>query len=350
MTLRSLLFLAAAATGVGLARGQTTQQDRVQPTNGAPATQSPSGASSGQQAGQRSANQNGAIGVRFDTAVQGQTGLRVASVDLDGPAAQAGLQAKDRILSADGRVFSQPRHLEAYLSAQAGRPVPLVIDRNGRQSTIDVMPVLIPGEHAWLGVLLEEEEQNAPNASGGQDAAKGQGGPNAPHAQNAPSRNGAEITQVAPGGPAARAGLRPGDVIIQFNGHKVDDAAELVADIREMKPQTKAELTVLRDNQEQKIQVTLGSRSEEYAEGPFGQAQFGPGQFPGHFPPGQFPPRQFPQGRSGPFAGGREFGNPGALLQLHQQLMDQNQRIEQELRQLRGEIKQLREQLQKKQP
>jgi hypothetical protein len=124
-------------------------------------------------------------------------------------------------------------------------------------------------------------------------------------------------------------------VILQINGQKVDDAAELVADIHEMKPQTKAELTISRDNQEQKIPVTLGNRNEEFAEGQMPPGQFGPnrGQF------GQFPPR-FPQG----FAG-QNFGHP---QQSHQQLIEQNQRIEQELRQLREEIKQLREQLQKK--
>jgi hypothetical protein len=110
-----------------------------------------------------------------------------------------------------------------------------------------------------------------------------------------------------------------------------------------MKPQTKTEFTILRNNQEQKIPVTVGNRNEEYAEGQgqpgqgqYGQGQFGPGQFGAPFQ-GQVPPRQF--------AGGQEFGN-GA--QMHQQMMEQNQRIEQELRQLREEVKQLREQMQKK--
>ena len=80
-----------------------------------------------------------------------------------------------------------------------------------------------------------------------------------------------------------------------------------VALIHEMKPQTKAEFEVMRDNQPQKIPVTIGSRASEYGEG-----QFGPGQ-----------------GQVGP--------DPNAL-----------QRIEDEMHQLRDEIRQLREQLQKK--
>ncbi len=148
-------------------------------------------------------------------------------------------------------------------------------------------------------------------------------------------------------------------MITQINGQKVDDAAELVALIHEMKPQAKADLEVMRENKSIKVPVTLGSRNQEYTAqfgpGQSGQNQFGPGQFgPGQGPPQygpQYAPQQFPQG-PGQWQGGPWQGAQGQAgfngNDMTQQLTQQNQRIADELKQLREEIKQLREQLQKK--
>ena len=145
-------------------------------------------------------------------------------------------------------------------------------------------------------------------------------------------------------------------MIVQVNGQRVDDAAELVAAVHEMKPQTQADLQVLRDNKEIKIPITLGSRNQELAQ--FGgQGQFGPGQFgPGQGGPGQFGPNQFGPGQPwqgpGQFPGPRTWqGQEGAAAygpNDFQRIIQQNQQIQDELKQLREEIKRLREQNQKK--
>ena len=49
---------------------------------------------------------------------------------------------------------------------------------------------------------------------------------------------GALLATVAAGGPAARAGLQPGDVIVEFNGRPVGDNGELVAMVVATKPGT----------------------------------------------------------------------------------------------------------------
>lgn len=275
------------------------------------------------------------LGIQFETQSSSGRGLEIATVAPNSAAAQAGLRAHDRLISIDGRPFKHHRHAKAYLTAQTGRPVPLIIERDGRQYMIQYVAGQPEGDSGWLGILLYGENEMAPNGhsqptaqpsspDGGQNAQNAQNPPgNGPTsgAQNAPGQPGARVAQIYPGSPAARAGLQPGDLVTQINGQKIDDPAELIALVHEMKPQAQAEFEVTRENQPQKISVTIGSRASEFAESQFGpgQGQAGPGQ--GQYGQGQ--------GQAGP--------DPNAL-----------QRIEEEMRQLRDEIRQLREQLQKK--
>ncbi|MEH3148046.1 MAG: Do family serine endopeptidase [Methylobacterium frigidaeris] len=59
--------------------------------------------------------------------------------------------------------------------------------------------------------------------------------------------------------PAAKAGLKSGDVIQQVNGEPVGDARELSRRIASLKPGTKVELTYLRGGKTDTAQVTLGT-------------------------------------------------------------------------------------------
>jgi putative serine protease PepD len=74
------------------------------------------------------------------------------------------------------------------------------------------------------------------------------------------SENGAHVAQVRGGGPAADAGLRAGDVIMQVNGEKVDSSDELRAAINAHKPGDKVSITYTRNGQSHTAEVTLASR------------------------------------------------------------------------------------------
>jgi serine protease Do len=92
-----------------------------------------------------------------------------------------------------------------------------------------------------------------------------------------PANQGAIISDVAPNSPAAKAGLRRGDVITQLDGQPVTGANDLKLKVGEMKPGSAAHFKILRDGKPQDVTVTLG---EEPKTGQQAQAAPG-GQQPG---------------------------------------------------------------------
>jgi serine protease Do len=75
---------------------------------------------------------------------------------------------------------------------------------------------------------------------------------------------GAIITQVEPGSPGSRAGLKTGDVVTEVNGKTVTDAGQMQVMVGQTPPDTKISLTVIRNGKQTTIPVTLeemGGRS-----------------------------------------------------------------------------------------
>ena len=73
--------------------------------------------------------------------------------------------------------------------------------------------------------------------------------------------NGALVASVEKGSPAETAGIRPGDVIIGFNGREVDSSTELPALVGAAKPGAKAKVEIWRNGGKQEIEVTVGELS-----------------------------------------------------------------------------------------
>jgi serine protease Do len=69
--------------------------------------------------------------------------------------------------------------------------------------------------------------------------------------------SGALITQVASGSPADKAGLKEGDVIVDFDGKKIEGAQDIIKAINAAKIGDKVEITYWRGNSKRTIQVTL---------------------------------------------------------------------------------------------
>jgi len=79
---------------------------------------------------------------------------------------------------------------------------------------------------------------------------------------------GAKITEqgasgsdaVTPNGPAAKAGLKPGDVITKLDDRVIDSGPTLIGEIWTHKPGDTVKLTYTRDGKQQTAEVTLGQR------------------------------------------------------------------------------------------
>ncbi|HET6183993.1 MAG TPA: trypsin-like peptidase domain-containing protein [Acetobacteraceae bacterium] len=95
----------------------------------------------------------------------------------------------------------------------------------------------------WLGVSVENAERSS-------DA----------------TPKGVLVAGVERGSPAARAGLRPGDVVVAVNGEAVNTSLGLVRDIAERAPGQSVTLEILRDGRTLSIRVVVGQRPAEMSE------------------------------------------------------------------------------------
>ncbi len=73
---------------------------------------------------------------------------------------------------------------------------------------------------------------------------------------------GALISDVSPSGPADKAGLRRGDIILELNGTSVTGPDDLSLRTSEMPPGSVAHLQVFRNGQKKEIDITLGTLPE----------------------------------------------------------------------------------------
>ena len=173
-------------------------------------------------------------------------GALVGSVVKDGPAAKAGLEAGDVILKLDGKDIGRSTDLPPMVAqVMPGSTVTLELWRNGKAKTVT----------ATIGTM----EERATVASARDSAAQGKLGvavrPLTSEERRATDlASGVVVEDVA--GAAARAGLRPGDVIVSFNNTPVKSPEHL----RELlgKAGKTAALLVQRDADRIFIPVNLG--------------------------------------------------------------------------------------------
>ena len=90
-------------------------------------------------------------------------------------------------------------------------------------------------------------------------------------------KNGVLVQQVQPGGPADKAGIKPGDIITSIDGRNIKDGDDLVNDIASRHPGSGIRLGFLRDGKPSDADVTVGDRDKVFANAGGPQAPTAPG-------------------------------------------------------------------------
>jgi serine protease Do len=81
------------------------------------------------------------------------------------------------------------------------------------------------------------------------------------------STQGALVGDVVAGGPADKAGVKRGDVIVQMNGQDVANSLQLRNQVAHAKPGTSATFTLMRDGKQMDVKILLAERPKELRAG-----------------------------------------------------------------------------------
>ena len=99
----------------------------------------------------------------------------------------------------------------------------------------------------WLGVVIQELNEDLAKSFGLEKP------------------EGALVTEVAENSPAEKAGLKPGDIIVEYNGKPVKNVAELRTMVALTPPGTKVKLVVVRKGKRKTLEVTIGNQPQSLA-------------------------------------------------------------------------------------
>ncbi len=80
---------------------------------------------------------------------------------------------------------------------------------------------------------------------------------------------GALVHSVMPGSPASQAGIQPGDVIVEFNGHSIETSRNLPTQVARTRSGEQVEIVVYRSGQRRELQSTITAQPQPQPQGGF---------------------------------------------------------------------------------
>jgi S1-C subfamily serine protease len=203
-------------------------------------------------------------------------GVLVTAVQAGSPAEKAGIQRGDIILEADGKAVNTPPELAAAIDAhKAGDTMTLKLRHGDAEKTVSASLSNQQGR-AWLGIAAGGGRLGlgAGRGFGGFGNGLrngGQGGPIVPGngLRNGPRTmllgTGAYVTAVTAGGPAEKAGLVQGDLILAMDGTAVDPQHTLADQVAAKKAGDTVTLSVQSSAQPtaHDVKITLGKNPDK---------------------------------------------------------------------------------------
>ncbi|HZN57167.1 MAG TPA: PDZ domain-containing protein [Planctomycetota bacterium] len=182
-------------------------------------------------------------------------GLTVTSVVENSPAAAAGLQAGDVIVRVLGERLRTPQHLEGMVAALAvGTSIPIAARRGAEVLELHATTVarLEPRKAPEVRQFLESKRLGVAVATLTGDEAR---------AASLPPGDGVRILRHLAGGPAAAAGLQPGDVLAGIHGTRIHGGEDFLAIAKGLEPGAEVRVEVLREGK--RLQVPVKVRTPE---------------------------------------------------------------------------------------
>jgi serine protease Do len=162
--------------------------------------------------------------------------LLVVGISSESPAARAGIRRGDFILRIDGHDVASTKDLKTAIHGETPHEsVKLTMWRGGKETELDLLLLaadgpMKPERRPWAGLQCDEVPDK-----------------------------GLVIKAVYPGGPAANAGLKVGDVIVSADGKTIRSFIDAEKYLRQLQPFAEAKLVVLRDGDRLNMNLKMAS-------------------------------------------------------------------------------------------
>jgi serine protease Do len=180
-----------------------------------------------------------------------QSGALVASVQEGSPAARAGVKAGDVITQYDGHKVSRSSELPRMVAdTPAGRPVPITIVRGGKPVSLSAKIAALEEEPGPIAARSQEKQ----NLGLGVETLT----PGVARELGLPPGRGVVVRSVGDASPAADAGIRPGDVLVEVDHQRVASVAEMKR-VLDRHPENTPVVVLLRRD-DQNLYVAVGTQ------------------------------------------------------------------------------------------